>query len=44
VASCNKYQGFFAWDYWNAHVQQTIAFFKRVLKLGQEDMAEGEQE
>lgn len=32
------------WEYWDAHIQETVAFFKRVLKLGEENPVEGEQE
>ncbi len=32
------------WEYWDAHIQDTITFFKRVLKLGQEDPEAGERE
>jgi hypothetical protein len=32
------------WGYWDSHVQETIAFFKRVLNLGEEDPAAGERQ
>ncbi len=31
--------GSHGWGYWDAHIQKTLGFFKRVLKLGQEDPA-----
>ena len=39
-----EHPGGHSWEYWDAHVQETVAFFKRVLKLGQEDPEAGEQE
>ena len=32
------------WEYWDAHIQDTIAFFKRVLKIKPYDPAAGERE
>jgi len=39
-----EHSGGHSWQYWDAHVQETIAFFKRVLKLGEGDPAAGERE
>ena len=39
-----EHPGGHTWGYWDSHVQETIAFFKRILKLGEENPAEGEQE
>ncbi len=39
-----EHSGGHSWGYWDAHVQETIAFFKRVLKLGEGDPAAGERE
>lgn len=39
-----EHPGGHSWMYWDEHVQETIAFFKRVLKLGEEDPAAGERE
>ncbi len=38
-----EHPGGHSWEYWDEHVQETIAFFKRVLKLGEEYPA-GERE
>jgi S-formylglutathione hydrolase FrmB len=32
------------WAYWDKHVQDTLAFFKRVLKMGPKDPVAGERE
>jgi putative tributyrin esterase len=39
-----EHAGAHNWEYWDAHIQETIAFFQRVLNLGQEDPAAGERE
>ena len=39
-----EHPGGHTWEYWDAHVQETITFFKRVLSLGPEDPAVGERE
>ena len=39
-----EHPGGHSWEYWDAHVQETIAFFKRVLPLGEEDPAAGQPE
>lgn len=39
-----EHAGGHSWEYWDTHVQETIAFFKRVLTLGEEDPAAGERE
>ena len=38
-----EHAGAHNWEYWDAHVQETVAFFKRALNLG-EDPAAGERE
>lgn len=39
-----EHAGGHTWEYWDSHVQETVAFFKRVLKLGPEDPTAGERE
>ena len=39
-----EHPGAHTWEYWDAHVQDTLAFFKRVLNLGEENPAEGVRE
>ena len=39
-----EHPGAHNWEYWDAHIQDTLAFFKRVLKLGEENPAEGKRE
>ena len=39
-----EHAGGHEWEYWDAHVQETVAFFKRVLKLGEEDLEAREPE
>lgn len=39
-----EHPGGHTWEYWDRHIQDTLAFFKPILKLGQEDPAVGEQE
>jgi len=39
-----EHPGAHNWEYWDAHIQETIAFFQRVLNLGLEDPAAGERE
>ena len=39
-----EHPGAHDWAYWDEHVQDTITFFKRALKLDEEDPAAGERE
>ena len=39
-----EHPGGHSWEYGDLHIQDTLAFFKRVLNLGPEDPAAGEQE
>ena len=39
-----EHPGGHSWEYWDEHVQDTITFFKRVLRLGEEDPTAGERE
>ena len=38
-----EHPGGHSWEYWDAHIQETLTFFKRVLNLGEENPA-GERE
>jgi len=39
-----EHPGGHTWEYWDQHVQETVAFFKRVLNLGEDNPAAGERE